>query len=58
MGWHERADHFLDRTFRVQNELGSLPELYYAKSDEPNPNTPLGWSVAMFIMALEAKGRG
>ena len=57
MGWHERADHFLDRTFRVQNELGSLPELYYAKSDTYNPNTPLGWSVAMFIMALEAKGR-
>jgi len=57
MGWHERADHFLDRTYRVQNELGSLPELYYAKTNEFNPNTPLGWSVAMFIMALEAKGR-
>lgn len=55
MGWDERADHFLDRTYRVQNELGSLPELYYAKSDESNPNTPLGWSVAMFIMALEAR---
>jgi len=57
MGWHERADHFLDRAYRVQNELGSMPELYYAKSGEWNPNTPLGWSNAMFIMALEAKGR-
>lgn len=58
MGAPERADHFLDRTFRVQNELGSLPELYFAKSDRWNPNTPLGWSVAMFILAIEAKGRG
>lgn len=57
MGWHARADHFLDRTFRVQNELGSLPELYYAKTADWNPNTPLGWSVAMFILAIEAKGR-
>lgn len=57
MGWHERADHFLDRAYRVQNELGSMPELYYAGSDEWNPNTPLGWSNAMFIMALEAKLR-
>ena len=57
MGWHERADHFLERAYRVQNEPGSLPELYYAKSGEWNANTPLGWSNAMFIMAIEAKLR-
>lgn len=56
-GWAERADHFLDRTYRLQNAPGSLPELYFAGTDEPNPNTPLGWSLAMFIMALEAKGQ-
>lgn len=57
MGYHARADHFLERTRRVQNEPGSLPELYYAKTGEWNPNTPLGWSVAMYIMALEARPR-
>lgn len=57
MGWHARADHFLERTQHVQNAPGSLPELYFATSGEYNPNTPLGWSVAMYIMALEAKGR-
>lgn len=55
--WSARADHFLERTAAVQNEDGSLPELYFAGSEEFNPNTPLGWSVAMYIMALEAKAR-
>lgn len=57
MGWTARADHFLERTRRVENATGSLPELYYARSADFNPNTPLGWSVAMHIMALEAKAR-
>lgn len=57
MGWTARADHFLERTRRVMNENGSLPELYYAKSAAYGPNTPLGWSVAMYILALEAKAR-
>jgi len=56
LGWEARAEHFLSRTRRAQVAPGSLPELYLAKSDEPNPNTPLGWSVAMFILALEAQG--
>jgi phosphorylase kinase alpha/beta subunit len=55
MGSNARADHFLERTRAVENAPGSLPELYYARTDEPNPNTPLGWSVAMHILAMEAR---
>lgn len=57
MGQTARADHFLERTRKVENAPGSLPELYYAGTDEPNPNTPLGWSVAMYILAIEARWR-
>lgn len=53
MGWTERADDYLKRALREQVAPGQLPELYYAKTDQPNPNTPLGWSVAMLILAME-----
>lgn len=57
MGWKSRADEYLRLTASVQNAPGELPELYYAGTGEPNPNTPLGWSVAMHILALEEKER-
>lgn len=57
MGWKQKADEYLARTAQVEVSPGCLPELYYAGTDEPNPNTPLGWSVAMHILALEAQQR-
>ncbi len=57
MGHEAKADHYLRWTKRVLREPGNLPELYYAGSDEPGPNTPLGWSVAMHVMALEAAAK-
>lgn len=30
-----------------------IPELFFGGTDEPNPNTPLGWSLAVAILALE-----
>ena len=29
-----------------------LPELYYANTTEANPNTPLGWANALYIIAV------
>jgi hypothetical protein len=55
MGDHRKADHYLERTAQVEREPGCLPELYYAGTDEWNPNTPLGWSVAMHVLAMEAR---
>ncbi|MEA3199637.1 MAG: hypothetical protein QOE90_1065 [Thermoplasmata archaeon] len=57
MGHAAKADHYLQWTARVLKGLGNLPELYFAGSDEVGPNTPLGWSVAMHVMAIEAKMR-
>lgn len=57
MGNHEKADAYLERTFGVELEPGNLPELYYAGTSKPNPNTPLGWSIAMEILAIEARDR-
>lgn len=56
MGHDRKADHYLRWTAMVNKGPGCLPELYFANSDEVGPNTPLGWSVAMHMMALEAAG--
>ncbi|WP_227938199.1 glycoside hydrolase family 15 protein [Alkalihalobacillus deserti] len=53
---HERSIYFLKRTKEVMLENGILPEAFFADSDLPNPNTPLGWSSAMYILAEERRG--
>lgn len=53
LGDMSKANHYLDRTEKVMLPDGSLPELYYANSDTPNPNTPLLWSNSMYIQAAE-----
>lgn len=52
-GDYETAKKYLDWTESVMLENGNLPELYYAGTDVANPNTPLGWSNAMYILAKE-----
>ncbi|MFC0471509.1 glycoside hydrolase family 15 protein [Halalkalibacter kiskunsagensis] len=49
----EQALHYLERTKQVMLEGAVLPEAYFAHSKDPNPNTPLGWSSAMYILAQE-----
>lgn len=51
LGNQEEAARYLLWTESVMLEDGSLPELYYADSPQWGPNTPLGWSSAMFLMA-------
>jgi phosphorylase kinase alpha/beta subunit len=53
LGDPARADAYLERALAAQTRDGELPELYYSKTDLPNPNTPLGWSVAMLVLAIE-----
>lgn len=55
-GNFERADAYIKRTEEIMLSDGSLPELYYANTDNPNPNTPLGWANAMYVVAKEKLG--
>jgi len=54
LGNEDKAREYLEWTEEVMVKPGILPELYYSGSDSPNPNTPLGWSSAMYILAKEA----
>jgi GH15 family glucan-1,4-alpha-glucosidase len=47
------AQSYVEWTEKVMLEDGSLPELYFAGANIQNPNTPLGWSNAMYILAKE-----
>lgn len=57
LGQYDRARIYIELTEDVMLHDGSLPELYYAGTDRPNPNTPLGWANAMYLVACE-KWRG
>ncbi|MFB9326769.1 glycoside hydrolase family 15 protein [Paenibacillus aurantiacus] len=54
LGNPAEAAEYVRRTEAVMLEPGKLPELYYSGTSEPNPNNPLGWSCAMYILAKEA----
>jgi GH15 family glucan-1,4-alpha-glucosidase len=54
LGYPEKALEYVHHTESVMLEPGVLPELYYGGTATPNPNTPLGWSAAMYILAKEA----
>jgi len=51
LGKHAKAKHFLEQMVQADTDKG-MPELYYSNTDEPNENTPLGWSESLFIVAL------
>ncbi|GAE35201.1 hypothetical protein [Halalkalibacter akibai] len=51
-----RSTFYLSRTKEAMLEEAILPEAYFAETKEPNPNTPLGWSSAMYILAEEKRG--
>ncbi len=52
LGDMERYRHYMGRTFDIMTESYEVPELYCAGSDTPNENTPLGWSQALFLVAV------
>ncbi len=57
LGNKEKAEHYIRKTEESMIAPGILPELYYSGTDLPNPNTPLGWSSAMYILGKEALDR-
>jgi GH15 family glucan-1,4-alpha-glucosidase len=54
LGNRDKALEYLKRTEDVMPSPGMLPELFYSGTADPNPNHPLGWSCAMYILAKEA----
>ena len=53
LGNYDKALYYIERTEEVMLPDGSLPELYFANTDVPNPNTPLGWANALYVVARE-----
>jgi hypothetical protein len=46
-------EFYLKKTEEIMVSPGVIPELFFSKLKEYNHNTPLGWSVAMYILAKE-----
>jgi phosphorylase kinase alpha/beta subunit len=53
LGNYDKAREYLQRTEDVMLPDGSLPELYFSNTSNPNPNTPLGWANALYLVARE-----
>lgn len=51
MGDMKKYEYYMDKTHTTMTKDFEIPELYYAKTNEPNENTPLGWSHAMYLIA-------
>ncbi|MBS1266708.1 MAG: hypothetical protein MAG795_00677 [Candidatus Woesearchaeota archaeon] len=52
LGNMEKYNHYIRKTHSVMNTKFELPELYYAHTDTHNENSPLGWAIAMYIIAI------
>jgi GH15 family glucan-1,4-alpha-glucosidase len=48
----KKAKYYLKKTLETVNPKGDVPELYFSNTEKYNDNSPLGWSEAMFIIAL------
>ena len=49
----ELAEKYLFKLISLIDDNGYIPELYFSGTNKPNKNNPLGWSVAMTILAIE-----
>jgi GH15 family glucan-1,4-alpha-glucosidase len=52
-GEKEKAHYYLRKAKGTVTEEGKVPELYYSHTNQPNENTPLGWSESMYVVALK-----
>lgn len=55
LGNTEKARFYFERAKETINDKGEIPELYYSHSKDYNENSPLAWSEAMFLLALEKR---
>lgn len=51
LGNMEKYKHYMKKTLECFNDLGELPELYFANSNEHNDNSPLGWAQSLYVVA-------
>lgn len=51
LGNKEKTQFFIDQMLQTETKEG-IPELFYSHTNNPNENNPLGWSEAMFVIAL------
>jgi len=58
LGNKEKAHEYLDKATASVTKDGKIPELYFSHTDEPNENTPLGWSESMYVVALAELSNG
>ncbi|HEX7963847.1 MAG TPA: glycoside hydrolase family 15 protein [Candidatus Saccharimonadales bacterium] len=52
LGDDDKAREYLDKATATITKDGQIPELYFSHTDDPNENTPLGWSESMYVVAL------
>jgi phosphorylase kinase alpha/beta subunit len=52
MGNIVKHKFYLHKTIAAMNSEGELPELYFSNTDLHNENTPLGWSQALYLIAV------
>lgn len=52
LGDKDKAYHYLKLLEKCYID-GKIPELFYSKTDKPNDNNPLGWSLACALLALD-----
>lgn len=51
IGNSKKSLYYLNQLSKCVLNEDSIPELFYAKTNKPNENNPLGWSLAMCIVA-------
>jgi phosphorylase kinase alpha/beta subunit len=52
-GEKDKAYYYLRKAKAAVTPEGKVPELYYSHTNQPNENTPLGWSESMYVVALK-----
>lgn len=58
LGNEQKARAYLEKARQTLTKHGEIPELYLSQTDQPNENTPLGWSESMYVVALcEVEGQ-
>lgn len=49
----KQTEYYIDKILSLIDDNGYIPELFFSNTNTANNNNPLGWSVAMAILAIE-----
>ena len=53
LGDRNKAEQYLMKAHNaIDTAKGTVPELYYSHTSQPNDNNPLGWAESMYVIAL------